>query len=142
MTVEEKLDYLTSLFQRRLADDKDKRKLIEEQEVRLRQAEGGLFRDLQLPLVRGIAAVIDRIDAYDGAEQEFAHLLRDELLELLEVNGIHQVPTDQGFDRTRHEAAAVREVEGAEPGTVLEVWNRGYARDTWVFRPAKVVIAP
>ncbi|MFI6323243.1 nucleotide exchange factor GrpE [Nonomuraea sp. NPDC050556] len=142
MTDEEKLDYLINLFTRRLTDDKDKRRLIEEQEVRLRQAEGGLFRDLQLPLVRGIAAVIDRLDKYEGADPGFVQGVRDELLELLELNGIREVPTDQGFDRAQHEAAAVRAEEGAEPGSIVEVWNRGYARDTWVFRPARVVIAP
>ncbi|MFI9558394.1 nucleotide exchange factor GrpE [Nonomuraea endophytica] len=137
----EKLDVLTDLFKRRLSDDLDKRKLLEEQARRIQQAEGGLFRDLQLPLVLGVAAVIDRIDRHEGEEREFALAIRDELLELLAVNGIREVPTDTGFDRATHEAAAARPEEGSEPGTVLEVWNRGYARHGWVFRPARVVVA-
>ncbi|MFI6908954.1 nucleotide exchange factor GrpE [Nonomuraea sp. NPDC050394] len=136
----EKLDVLTDLFKRRLSDDLDKRKLLEEQARRIQQAEGALFRDLQLPLVLGVATVIDRIDRREG-EKEFALEIRDELLELLAANGINEVPTDTGFDRANHEAAAARPEEGSEPGTILEVWNRGYARHGWVFRPARVVVA-
>ncbi|MFD9944276.1 nucleotide exchange factor GrpE [Nonomuraea sp. NPDC059023] len=136
----EKLDVLTDLFKRRLSDDLDKRKLLEEQARRIQQAEGALFRDLQLPLVLGVATVIDRIDRHEG-EKELALEIRDELLELLAANGIREVPTDAGFDRATHEAAAARPEEGSEPGTILEVWNRGYARHGWVFRPARVVVA-
>ncbi|MFI6297039.1 nucleotide exchange factor GrpE [Nonomuraea sp. NPDC050790] len=137
----EKLDVLTDLFKRRLSDDRDKRMLLEEQARRIQQAEGGLFRDLQLPLVLGVAAVIDRIDRHPGEDREFALDIRDELIELLAVNGIREVATDSGFDRATHEAAAARPEEGVEPGTVLEVWSRGYARHGWVFRPARVVVA-
>ncbi|MFI6393882.1 nucleotide exchange factor GrpE [Nonomuraea sp. NPDC050547] len=137
----EKLDVLTDLFKRRLSDDLDKRKLLEEQARRIQQAEGALFRDLQLPLVLGVATVIDRIDRHEAEEGDFALAIRDELLELLAVNGIREVPTDTAFDRATHEAAAARPEEGSEPGAILEVWNRGYARHGWVFRPARVVVA-
>ncbi|MFI6504637.1 nucleotide exchange factor GrpE [Nonomuraea typhae] len=136
-----KLDVLTDLFKRRLSDDLDKRKLLEEQARRIQQVEGGLFRDLQLPLVLGVAAVIDRLDRHEGEGREHSHAIRDELLDLLERNGIRQVATDKGFDPANHEAVAARAEAGHPPGTVLEVWSRGYARHGWVFRPARVVVA-
>ena len=34
-----------------------------------------------------------------------------------------------------------REVEGAEPGTVVEVFQRGYRVNGTVLRPARVVVA-
>ena len=40
-----------------------------------------------------------------------------------------------------HEAVAQQPVEGAEPGTVVEVYQRGYRLGEIVMRPARVVVA-
>ncbi len=51
-------------------------------------------------------------------------------------------PEGEQFDPQHHEAVAQQPVEGAAPGTVVEVYQRGYRlRDGSVLRPARVVVA-
>jgi molecular chaperone GrpE len=46
------------------------------------------------------------------------------------------------FDPAFHEAVAQQPVEGAEPGTIVEVYQRGYrVREGAVLRPARVLVA-
>ena len=45
------------------------------------------------------------------------------------------------FDPTVHEAMAQAPVEGAESGTVTEVYQQGYRIADTVIRPARVVVA-
>jgi molecular chaperone GrpE len=50
-------------------------------------------------------------------------------------------PEGERFDPQLHEAIAQMPVEGAEPGTVVEVYQRGYRLGEAVIRPARVVVA-
>lgn len=138
--VVERLDNLADLFVRRLADDRARRAAVEELSERLRQAELGPFRQYLHPLVHGLALVLDRLDRYDGPDPEFAASIRDELLDLLERQGVRQIEAANGFDPTAHEAVEVRQDPEAAPGAVLEVRRAGFAHGPWVFRPTQVVV--
>ena len=51
-------------------------------------------------------------------------------------------PEGEQFDPQHHEAVAQQPAEDAAPGTVVEVYQRGYKlRDGSVLRPARVVVA-
>ena len=50
-------------------------------------------------------------------------------------------PLGEAFDPTLHEAMAQHPVEGAEPGTVAEVFQAGYRLNDTILRPARVVVA-
>jgi molecular chaperone GrpE len=50
-------------------------------------------------------------------------------------------PEGEPFDPQQHEAIAQQPVEGAQPGTVVEVYQRGYRLGDFVIRPARVVVA-
>jgi molecular chaperone GrpE len=50
-------------------------------------------------------------------------------------------PEGEPFDPQRHEAVAQQPVEGTEPGTIVEVYQRGYRLGDAVLRPARVVVA-
>jgi molecular chaperone GrpE len=51
-------------------------------------------------------------------------------------------PVGERFDPEHHEAIAQQPVQGAEPGTIVEVYQRGYRlHDGSVVRPARVVVA-
>jgi molecular chaperone GrpE len=50
-------------------------------------------------------------------------------------------PEGEPFDPQFHEAVAQQPQEGAAPGTVVEVYQRGYRRGESVLRPARVVVA-
>lgn len=50
-------------------------------------------------------------------------------------------PKGELFDPTAHEAMAQQPIEGVEPGTVAEVFERGYQFNETIVRPARVVVA-
>lgn len=50
-------------------------------------------------------------------------------------------PRGEAFDPQHHEAVAQQPVDGAEPGTIVEVYQSGYRLGDSVLRPARVVVA-
>jgi molecular chaperone GrpE len=50
-------------------------------------------------------------------------------------------PEGEVFDPQHHEAVAQQPVDGAQPGTIVEVYQRGYRLGDAVIRPARVVVA-
>ena len=69
-------------------------------------------------------------------------LVQQELAAALTRVGIETFsPKGEVFDPNQHEAMAQQPVDGAEPGTVVEVYQAGYKLNVTVVRPAKVVVA-
>jgi molecular chaperone GrpE len=81
----------------------------------------------------------------DGAENplvEGIKLVHADMVAALARVGIEGfAPKGEQFDPQHHEAMAQHPVEGAEPGTIVEVYQRGYALGDTVIRPARVVVA-
>jgi molecular chaperone GrpE len=114
-------------------------------------------RDAALAADRGMAKLakellpaLDHLDlALRAAEEhgggEFAKGIRqiqDELVGALGRVGIQAYsPKGEPFDPSEHEAMASQPVEGAEAGTVAEVYQQGYRINGTVLRPARVVVA-
>jgi molecular chaperone GrpE len=68
--------------------------------------------------------------------------VHSDVLAALKRSGIEPFsPEGEPFDPQYHEAIAQQPLEGAEPGTVVEVYQRGYRRGESVLRPARVVVA-
>jgi len=91
-------------------------------------------------LVLGIAAIIDRLDAYAESDPVAAGSVRDDLLELLALHGVHPVKCQGAVDSSLLRVVRVEQQPQVEPGAVLSVWARGYASDETVIRHAQVVI--
>lgn len=69
-------------------------------------------------------------------------LVHDDVIAALARAGVEGFsPKGERFDPQLHEAIAQQPVEGAEPGTVVEVYQRGYRLGEVVIRPARVVVA-
>jgi molecular chaperone GrpE len=69
-------------------------------------------------------------------------LVHADVIAALSRAGIERYePTGEQFDPQRHEAIAQQPVAGAQPGTIVEVYQRGYALGDFVIRPARVVVA-
>ena len=65
-----------------------------------------------------------------------------ELCAALERAGVEPFdPAGERFDPARHEALQKLPVEGAEPGTVVEVMQKGYRLGEQLIRPARVVVS-
>jgi len=81
----------------------------------------------------------------DAAERQVVagfKLVHAELLAALARTGIEAYsPLGEAFDPEHAEAMAQRPQDGAEPGTVIEVYQPGYRAGEAVLRPARVVVA-
>ena len=136
----ERDEYL-SLAQRTQADFENYRKRAGKE---MAAAEGRgmarLAREL-LPALDNLGRALESADADD----EFVagiRLVHSELQAALERLGIESYsPEGERFDPNLHEAMAQQAVEGAEPGTIVEVYQRGYRMNGAVLRPARVVVA-
>jgi molecular chaperone GrpE len=64
------------------------------------------------------------------------------LQDALDQVGVETIdPEGEPFDPTRHEAMSLLPSDRAEPGSVVEVIQKGYAIEDRLLRPARVVVA-
>jgi molecular chaperone GrpE len=140
----EKADEYLELAMRTKADFENYRKRA------AREAAAAQQRGV-IKLARELLPAVDNLDralaaAQGGADsQDLASgikLVHADVLAALARVGIEPFsPEGERFDPTRHEAIAQHEYEGTEPGTVVEVYQRGYRLGDDVLRPARVVVA-
>jgi molecular chaperone GrpE len=82
----------------------------------------------------------DRADAKSLADgQRATHQLLAKAFERLKI--VEVSPLGEPFDPAQHEAILMQESATAEPGSVLNVVQRGYALNGRLLRPARVVVA-
>ena len=144
----ERAEYL-DLARRAQADFENYRKrAAKEAAAAGERAKGGLVREL-LPVVdnleRALATAQDDPASRQEGEQHLAEgvrLVHSELIAVLERNGVEQFdPKGESFDPTVHEALSTRSEDGADPGVVLDVIEKGYKANGTVLRPARVVVS-
>ena len=105
------------------------------------RARGGLVREL-LPVVDNLERALGSAGEADGQLAKGVALVHSELIAVLERNGVQPFdPAGEAFDPTVHEALSTRAEEGAEPGVVLDVVEKGYRSNGQVLRPARVVVS-
>ena len=101
-------------------------------------------------LAQALLPVLDSLEAgLASGEQASAESLLDGkratmrlLNAALEQVGIKELdPHGEPFDPAMHEAMAVAPSDDAEPGTVLEVFQKGYSIHDRLLRAARVVVA-
>ena len=101
-------------------------------------------------LAQALLPVMDSLEAgLASSEQASAESLLDGkkatmrlLNSALEQVGIKELdPHGEPFDPAQHEAMAMAPSEDAEPGTVLEVFQKGYSIHDRLLRAARVVVA-
>jgi molecular chaperone GrpE len=91
---------------------------------------------------RALAAAEEQPENRDHHLTDGIRLVQSELLSALARVGIApDSPKGERFDPHRHEAVAQQPIDGAEPGTIVEVYSAGYTYGDDVLRPAKVVVA-
>jgi len=152
----EKADEYLELAQRTRADFENYRKRAA-REAALAQERGitKLAKEL-LPAVDNLDRALQAAQSAapansDGAGQDNGttatlvsgiKLVHDDVIAALARAGIQGFsPEGERFDPTLHEAVAQIPAEGAESGTVVEVYQRGYRLGEVVIRPARVVVA-
>jgi molecular chaperone GrpE len=105
------------------------------------RAKAGLLREL-LPVVDNIERALGAVEPTDDGVGQGLKLVYAELQGVLTRNGVEAMePNGEPFDPTVHEAISTRPQDGAEPGTVVDVVEKGYKLDETVIRPARVVVS-
>lgn len=141
----QKADEYLELAQRTRADFENYRKRAA-REAAAAQERGvaKLVREL-LPAVDNLDRAVDAISANGAGEDDLASgikLVHAEVIAALSRAGVERFsPEGERFDPAHHEAVAQQPVEGAEAGTVVEVYQRGYRLGDAVIRPARVLVA-
>ncbi len=140
----QKADEYLELAQRTKADFENYRKRAS------REAAAAQDRGVA-KLAKELLPAVDNLDRALAAAQQHSNgddlvsgikLVHADVIAALSRVGIEPFsPEGERFDPTHHEAIAQQPVEGAEPGTVVEVYQRGYRLGENVLRPARVVVA-
>ena len=133
--------------------DMAKRKQAEFENFRKRMAQqvSGAEERGVAKLAKGLLPALDHLElalqaaeSHAGGEEwvKGIRLVQDEVTGALARAGIQAfAPVGEPFDPNEHEAMAQAPIEGAEPGTVGQVYQAGYRLNGTVLRPARVVVA-
>lgn len=97
-------------------------------------------------IIMELLSVLDNFDralAHHGdTEQSFVEgveLIKKQIVDLLEKNGVKEIENDILFDPNFH--YAVMQEEGEENGKILEVFQKGYLLGSKVIRPSMVKVS-
>ncbi len=140
-----KADEYLALAQRTQADFENFRKRMT-RDVAAAEARGvtRLAKEL-LPALDNLGRALAAAEAEGEAAGHLGtgvKLVQDELLAALRRVGIEPFsPEGERFDPNEHEAMVQQPVDGAESGTVVEVYQQGFRHGESVLRPARVVVA-
>jgi molecular chaperone GrpE len=139
-TARERDEYL-ALAQRTQADfDNFRKRMARENAAAGNRGAGNLAKEL-LPALDHLELALKAAEGHEDVVKGFA-MVRDEIVAALGRVGIQPFsPQGEPFDPNEHEAMVQQPAEGAESGTVLEVYQQGYRINGTVLRPARVVVA-
>ncbi len=123
-------------------DNYRKRMIKQHEELRKTAAE---------PLLREFVDVLDNLERAVEASREAqsesglrsgVELVCRQMRDVLGRAGVQPIPSvGEPFDPKVHEAVLASPADGAEPGTVVAEFGRGYRLHDRVLRPAKVAVA-
>ena len=139
--LEKERDEYLALAQRVQADFENYRKrAVRDQERLVAHAHERLVREL-LPILDGLERALGAAEQHEEATViEGVKLVEISLRAALAKEGLVEISTDGAFDPHVHEALLTQPSD-AEPGSVLEVVQRGYRLGDRVVRPARVIVA-
>jgi molecular chaperone GrpE len=134
-------DYLDHLQRLKAEFDNYRKRSLRDQEALVARAHERLVKEL-LPILDDLERALDAAEVHDEASVvEGVKLVQRSLLASLEREGLAEIEADGAFDPHVHEALLAQPCEGAEPGSVLQVVQKGYRLGDRVLRPARVVVA-
>ncbi|ODS61593.1 MAG: nucleotide exchange factor GrpE [Arenimonas sp. SCN 70-307] len=121
--------------------DNQRKRLARDVEQARRFANEKLLSQL-LPVLDSLEAGLKAAGDATGPLKDGLELTLRQLLKVGEDNGLAQLnPEGQAFDPEWHQAISQLDAAGSAPGTVLQVFQKGYALNDRLLRPALVVVA-
>jgi molecular chaperone GrpE len=127
----------------RLAADFDNyRKRVAREHVELTKRANERILNELLPVLDDLERALEAASAHEEAKlEEGVELVHRSLAALLERHGLTPIETEGAFDPHVHEALLAQPGEGVDPGSVLQVLQKGYSLGDRVLRPARVIVA-
>ena len=128
---------------RRVAADFDnyRKRVVREQTQLLARAGERVVVKL-LPVLDDLERALDAAEHHEEAKVlEGVRMTKDALAGLLASEGVEEIVAEGPFDPHVHEALLARPAEGVEPGSIIQVVQRGYRLGDAVLRPARVIVA-
>jgi molecular chaperone GrpE len=145
-TQRERDEYL-ELAKRTKADFENFRKrMASEVQAAAGRGKADVIREV-IPVLDDLERAIQAagLDPEGDSDDGLAHgvlLVFRSLRDALSRNGVEAIdPKGEKFDPTAHEALATQPADGVEPGTVVEVMQKGYRVGEQLVRPARVVVS-
>ena len=121
-------------------DNYRKRALRDQQAFASRAAERLVAK--LLPVLDDLERALEAAEHHEEAQVlEGVEMTRSALAAALASEGCEEIDADGAFDPHVHEALLAQPVEGVEPGSIVQVVQRGYRLGDAVLRPARVIVA-
>jgi molecular chaperone GrpE len=127
----------------RLAADFDNyRKRVAREHLELTKRANERILNELLPVLDDLERALEAASAHEEAKlEEGVELVHRSLAALLERHGLTPIETEGAFDPHVHEALLAQPGDGVDPGSVLQVLQKGYRLGDRVLRPARVIVA-
>jgi molecular chaperone GrpE len=135
-------DEYLALAQRVQADfDNYRKRALRDQERLVALAHERLVREL-LPILDDLERALEAAERHEEAQLvDGVDLVQKSLRAALAKEGLTEIDTSGPFDPHVHEALLTQPAQDADPGSVLDVVQRGYRLGDKVVRPARVIVA-
>jgi molecular chaperone GrpE len=137
----ERDEYLDALQRLKAEFDNFRKRTARDQAAFAARAGETVVRDL-LPVLDDLERALEAAEQHEEAKlEDGVRLVHRSLLDALQRQGLELIETDGAFDPHVHEALLAQPAGEAEPGSVLQVLQKGYRLGDRVLRPARVVVA-
>ena len=137
----ERDEYLDALQRLKAEFDNYRKRTAREQASLSARASEALVKDL-LPVLDDLERALQAAEEHEEAKlEDGVRLVHRSLADALQRQGLEVIDTDGAFDPHVHEALLAQPADGAEPGSVVQVLQKGYRLGDRVLRPARVVVA-
>ena len=100
----------------------------------------GLVKDL-LPVLDNFDRALENSENVDPGWVDGVKLVHKQLLDILQKNGLEEIPAEGAFNADLHNAVMQEEAEGTESGTILAVFQKGYKVKDRIIRHSMVKVA-
>lgn len=148
-SLEDQIEQLRGELEQTRAETMRERADLENQRKRMARDQENLRKFANERLLSGLLPVFDSLDAGLAAAGEEPSPLRDgleltfrQLVKVASENGLSTIdPTGEAFNPDYHQAISQVEAAGAAPGSVVQVFQKGYLLNDRLLRPALVVVA-
>jgi len=137
----ERDEYLDSLRRLKAEFDNFRKRTARESAAQSARASEALVKEL-LPVLDDLERALIAAEDHEEAKlEDGVRLVYRALADVLARAGLAEIETDGAFDPHVHEALLTQPADDAEPGTVVQVLQKGYRLGDRVLRPARVVVA-